>query len=111
MREAGIHMIVLSSELNPVVIQRCKKLGLECIHGVLKKGEILENYLKEKQIDPKNVIYMGNDVNDLPCFSLVGCSVVPANAHFRVKNEADLILTKNGCEGAIRELCDILIGN
>ena len=109
LKEKGIPAVVLSSERNPVVIQRCKKLNLECIHGVLKKGEVLEKYLKDNQINPANVIYVGNDVNDLPCFPLVGCAIVTANAHFKAKNEADIILTHNGGEGAVRELCDMLI--
>ncbi len=104
----GINAIVLSTERNPVVIQRCKKLGLECIHGVRKKGETLTNYLKEKGIDPQEVVYIGNDVNDLPCFPLVGCAVAPADAHGRVRNEADIILAHKGGEGAVRELCDML---
>ena len=104
----GINMIVLSSERNPVVIQRCKKLGLELIHGVLKKGDVLQNYLKENQINPEHVVYIGNDVNDLPCFPLVGCAVCPADAHDSVKDKADLVLTHNGGDGAIRELCDLL---
>ncbi len=109
LHEKGINAIVLSSERNPVVIQRCKKLGLECIHGVLKKGDILDNYLKTNQIDPRDVVYVGNDINDLPCFPLVGCAVVPADANDHVKNEADLVLTHKGGEGAVRELCDMLV--
>ena len=110
MNEKKIPMVVLSSERNPVVIQRCKKLGLECIHGVLKKGDTLVNYLKENQIDPDDVVYMGNDLNDLPCFPIVGCAVVPADAHARARNEADLVLAHEGGNGAVRELCDILTG-
>ena len=109
LREKGIPAVVLSSERNPVVMQRCKKLNLECIHGVLKKGETLANYLKENEIDPRSVIYVGNDINDLPCFPLVGCAIVPSDAHDRVKNEADIVLTHKGGEGAVRELCDMLI--
>ena len=109
LREKGIPAVVLSSERNPVVMQRSKKLNLECIHGVLKKGETLANYLKENEIDPWSVIYVGNDINDLPCFPLVGCAIVPSDAHDRVKNEADIVLTHKGGEGAVRELCDMLI--
>ena len=68
---------------------RCKKLMIECIHGVRKKGEALSTYLKENEIDPQTVIYIGNDINDLPCFPLVGCAFAPADADVRVKNEAD----------------------
>ena len=109
LRESGMKIIVLSTERNPVVMTRCKKLNLECIHGVLKKGDILSNYMKENGIDPQNVVYVGNDVNDLPCFPLVGCALVPADANVKVKNEADIVLSHNGGEGAVRELCDMLL--
>lgn len=109
LRESGMKIIVLSTERNPVVMTRCKKLNLECIHGVLKKGDILQNYLKENQIDPQHVVYVGNDINDLPCFPLVGCALVTADANIRVKNEADIVLSHNGGEGAVRELCDMLL--
>lgn len=109
LRESGMKIIVISTERNPVVMTRCKKLNLECIHGVLKKGEILANYMKEHEINPQNVIYIGNDINDLPCFPLVGCAVVPADAHPEVKKEADIVLLHNGGEGAVRELCDMLL--
>ena len=111
LRESGMKIIVLSTERNPVVMTRCKKLMIECIHGVLKKGDILLNYLKEKGIKPENVIYVGNDINDLPCFPLVGCAVVPADARQEVKNEADIVLLNKGGEGAVRELCDMLLQN
>ena len=109
LREKGIEVIVLSSERNPVVIQRCRKLGLDCIHGVLKKGEILQKELEKRSVDPQKVVYVGNDVNDLPCFSQVGCAVAPADAQMQVRIEADIVLKNKGGRGAVRELCEMLI--
>ncbi|MBR6089962.1 MAG: HAD hydrolase family protein, partial [Anaerolineaceae bacterium] len=63
----------------------------------------------ETTIDPKHVIYMGNDINDLPCFPLVGCAIAPSDANERVKNEADIVLMHKGGNGAVRELCDMLL--
>jgi N-acylneuraminate cytidylyltransferase len=62
--------------------------------------------LEERQLDPSHVIYLGNDVNDLPCFPLVGCAVGVADSHPAVLAQADLVLTQNGGHGAVRELCD-----
>lgn len=104
-----IECVVISSEANPVVARRCEKLNIPCIHGTLKKADILRDYIAGKGIDPCEVIYVGNDLNDLPCFPVAGCAVCPADANERVKNEADIILTRKGGEGAIRELCDLLI--
>ena len=104
-----IDVVVISSEMNPVVARRCEKLNIPCIHGTLKKADILRDYIAKKGIDPAEVIYVGNDLNDLPCFPIAGCAVCPADANEQVKNEADIILTRSGGEGAVRELCDLLI--
>jgi N-acylneuraminate cytidylyltransferase len=109
MHKAGIPMIVLSTEPNPVVAARCRKLNLPFIQGLSDKATTLQQVLHERQVDPAHVVYLGNDVNDLPCFPLVGCAVVVADAHPDVIPHADLVLTMPGGTGAVRELCDRII--
>ncbi len=111
LQKAGIEMFVLSTEPNPVVAARCRKLGLPYLHGVGKKGEALPNILAERGVAPQNTVYVGNDVNDLPCFPLVGCAVVPADAHPAALAQADIVLTRKGGHGAVRELCDMVLGS
>jgi YrbI family 3-deoxy-D-manno-octulosonate 8-phosphate phosphatase len=101
-------VMVLSTEPNPVVAARCRKLDLPFLQAVEEKGSAIQALLMERQIDPGCVVYLGNDVNDLPCFPLVGWAVVVADAHPDVKIHADHLLTRNGGEGAVRELCDLL---
>ncbi len=109
LRKAGIPMVVLSTEPNPVVAARCRKLELPVIQGLSDKAAALSSLLKERQLDPAHVVYLGNDVNDLPCFALVGCAAVVADAHPDVLSQADLVLANNGGHGAVRELCDRLL--
>lgn len=104
-----IQMMVISKETNRVVAARCKKLDIPLLQGVDEKPEALEKMLKQRGIPAEEVIYIGNDLNDLPCFPMVGYSTVPANALPEMKRAADLVLRKNGGFGAVRELCDILI--
>ncbi len=111
LHKAGIPMVVLSTEPNPVVTARCRKLNLPVIQGLSDKSAALRQLLQERQLDPAHVVYLGNDVNDLPCFPLVGCAVVVADAHPDVLNQADLILSLPGGHGAVRELCDRIIRN
>lgn len=108
-RNAGFKIMVLSTEVNPVVAARCSKLKLPVIQGVEDKLSVLTSYLEEHRIDPKNVIYLGNDINDVPCFSLVGYAVVVADAETSAVRQADLVLTRAGGYGAVRELCDIIL--
>jgi len=109
LRKAGITLLVLSTETNPVVSARCSKLSLPVIQGVKNKDFELEKYLQAEGINPQNVIFVGNDINDICCFDTVGCAIVVGDAQPDAKREADLILEKHGGHGAVRELCDILL--
>jgi YrbI family 3-deoxy-D-manno-octulosonate 8-phosphate phosphatase len=108
-QKTKIEPMVLSMETNPVVSARCKKLNLHVLQGINDKATILKGILTEKRIKSESVFYIGNDVNDLPCFPIVGYAVVPADAEPLVLRSADLVLNHNGGHGAVRELCDLLI--
>jgi YrbI family 3-deoxy-D-manno-octulosonate 8-phosphate phosphatase len=109
LRDAGVEMLVLSTEQNRVVESRCEKLGVPVLYGVADKGTVLASLLADRRIDPKRVLYLGNDVNDAECLKLVGTSVVVADAHPGVMPLADLVLQHSGGHGAVRELCDLLL--
>lgn len=111
LRERGIDVMVLSSEINPVVSARAKKMNIEAIHGVglNEKGEALRKFLNEKNIDASQIAYLGNDFNDLPCFEIAGWSVAVADAYPEVLRAADHVLKTNGGFGALRELCDLIL--
>ncbi len=110
LKKSGVDTLVLSTEMNPVVAQRCRKLNLPVIQGISDKAATLVALLSERRVNPSQVVYLGNDVNDLPCFPLVGYAVVPADAHPNAMYQADLVLSYTGGHGAIRELCDLLAG-
>ncbi len=65
-------------------------------------------WLRERDIKASQVIYVGNDVNDLACMQAVGCGVAVSDAHPDVLKDANLILSERGGHGAIRELCDLI---
>ena len=109
LKEAGIEILVLSTETNPVVAARCKKLKLPFEQGLTDKAVALKKILTSKRIDPGEVVYLGDDLNDLACFPLVGCAVAVADAAKEVLETADVVLSKPGGHGAVRELCDLLI--
>lgn len=109
--KTGIKVRVISREANPVVAARCKKMNIPYSQGVLDKANVLLETLKKESIDPAHVIYVGNEVVDLPCFPVVSCAIAPANSHPLVLQQADIILQKCGGQGAIRELCDILLNH
>ncbi len=111
LKEKGIDFMILSSEPNPVVQARAKKMGVESIHGVgmQAKGRVMREILEQKNIKAENVIYVGNDLNDLSCFEIAGWCVAVADAYPEVIRAADYVLTKKGGHGAVRELCEIVL--
>ncbi len=109
LHRAGIRTLVLSTETDGAVAARCRKMGVPVLQGVNDKAARLIQYLNEQGIDARSVIFVGNDVNDLVCFDLVGCAVAVADAQPEVLRQADLILSRPGGHGAVRELCDLLL--
>ncbi len=107
----GIRPLVISGEVNPVVTARCRKLQVEALQGIADKAAALREYLQAEKIDPAQVVYLGNDVNDLPCFPLVACAVAVADAEPEVLRQADLVLTRKGGHGAVRELCEMILNH
>jgi len=110
MHDAGMRMAVVSTEANPVVEARCRKLQLTCYQDVADKRAFVEQLLKDEGIPPSAVAYVGNDVNDLEVMGVVGLSVAPCDSHPDVLAAADVVLSRPGGRGAVREFCDHVLG-
>ncbi len=108
-RRTGVKMLILSTEVNPVVAARAAKLQIPVIHGQTDKAQALKEWIATEGLDPNRVAYVGNDVNDLGCLRMVGWPIAVANAHPDVEALARLKLTKRGGSGAVRELCELVI--
>ena len=109
LKATGLPILVLSTEPNPVVQARAKKLGIPCIHGAQDKSAELSGWLGKNHLNPADVIYVGNDENDLGCMELVGCAVAVADAQPSILAKADLVLEHAGGKGAIREVCELIL--
>ncbi|MFF3329235.1 cytidylyltransferase domain-containing protein [Streptomyces sp. NPDC002888] len=110
LRRSGLKMLILSTEQNPVVAARARKLKLPVLHGIDRKDLALKQWCEEQGIAPERVLYVGNDVNDLPCFALVGWPVAVASAHDVVRGAARAVTTVPGGDGAIREIASWILG-
>jgi 3-deoxy-D-manno-octulosonate 8-phosphate phosphatase (KDO 8-P phosphatase) len=107
LRVLGIDMLVISTEENPVVASRCRKLGLSCIHGCENKLAKLMEIAEQKQIPLERIAYVGNDINDIPCLIHAGFPVVVHDAHPDILRFARYRTTRPGGHGAVREICDM----
>jgi len=114
LRERGVEVVILSSEPNPVVRARAEKMGMvEVVQGIdlQGKGQALRSLLAHKGADASHVAYIGNDLNDLPCFEVAGWAVAVADAYPEVRRAADWVLKTAGGHGALRELCDMILAD
>lgn len=109
LHRANLEMFILSTEVNPIVMYRAKKLKLQVKNGIEDKGQFLKDLSLEKNISMEEVIYVGNDENDIEAMKLVGFAICPSDAYPVAKKQSNLILTCSGGNGAIRELCDLLL--
>ncbi|MEW1655689.1 acylneuraminate cytidylyltransferase [Streptomyces sp. NPDC093707] len=110
LRRSGLKLLILSTEQNPVVAARARKLKVPVLHGIDRKDAALKQWCEQAQVTPERVLYVGNDVNDLPCFDLVGWPVAVASAHDVVRGAARAVTTTPGGSGAIREIAGWLLG-
>lgn len=107
--QGKVKSIIISREVNPVVSARAQKLKLEVYQGVLSKEVVVRQLIAERQLNPQEIIYVGNDLPDLAVLPLVGFFACPADARAQVLRQADYVLQHQGGQGAIRELVDRLL--
>jgi len=108
LKRLGVLILVLSTEENPVVQARCDKLVIACMHGIQDKLTALMAWLGANKIDISQVVYVGNDVNDLACLRAAGCGIAVCNAHSRARTAAKIVLSTPGGQGAIREIAELI---
>ncbi|WP_020017708.1 acylneuraminate cytidylyltransferase [Promicromonospora sukumoe] len=111
LRRTGIPVLILSTETNKVVASRASKLRVEVLHGVEDKATALRGWLTDHGLDPARVAYVGNDVNDLPAMAVVGWPIAVADARPEVKAQARIVLSRDGGDGAVREVCDRILAS
>lgn len=109
LKKTGIPQLILSTETNPVVTARAKKLGIAVMQGCGDKKADLLAYCQKNEIALASVLYIGNDVNDLTVMQIVGFPVAPADAHPSIIAIAKFVTQAKGGSGVIKELSEYVI--
>lgn len=109
LKSAGLHVAVLTQEGNPAVAHRCNKLGVERLVAEGEKLPLLAAWLGRRGIEPRQALYVGNDLPDVECMLHVGCGVAPADAHPEAKRAAQIVLEAPGGRGCARELAGMIL--
>jgi len=105
----GMRVLILTREENPVVLRRAEKIGSEIINGARNKLELLIKWSTTNKISPQEILYVGNDVNDLKCMEWSGVSVAPNDAHPAVLASGALRLRASGGGGVVREIAELIL--
>ena len=107
LRKAGIPLIIISTEKNPVVSVRAAKLNIDVLQGIENKLPVLNQWAAENQLSIGQVAFIGNDINDVDCLNAAGVGIAVAAAYPVAVDAADFVLTKKGGQGAVREIADL----
>jgi len=106
----GIQIAWISAGVCKAAHHRAQRLGITEVHlGVKDKSSFLEQICQEKDISLGNVAYIGDDLTDLAVMQKVGMACAPADAVDGVKRVASYITRAPAGQGAVREICDLLL--
>ena len=105
----GVATVVISTEANPVVSARCRKLNIRCVQVCRDKRAELAGIAAALGVSLDDTAFVGNDINDLECLASVGLPIVVADAHEDVVESALYRTTRRGGHGAVREVCDLIV--
>ena len=105
--DAGYNICVISGGSNEGVRSRLKGLGITDIYlGASNKIEQLDEYLDIYNINPEQVLYMGDDIPDYPAMKMAGLPCCPQDAVPEIKAISKYISHRNGGKGAVRDVIE-----
>jgi 3-deoxy-D-manno-octulosonate 8-phosphate phosphatase (KDO 8-P phosphatase) len=109
-QRAGIQVGIITGRKSDIVARRAAELGIELVYqGAKDKMQPFVEILEKLGLEPSEVAYVGDDLVDLPVMRLVGFSATVADASDDVKPYVDLVTSRPGGRGAVREVCDFLL--
>jgi YrbI family 3-deoxy-D-manno-octulosonate 8-phosphate phosphatase len=108
LRTIGVEIYILSTEKNKVVTTRANKLKTSVIQGVDDKKAAVYKLSKDLDIPLTNIAFLGNDINDIPALEIVGMPMGVADSFEEINSKIIYKTKRNGGEGAVREICDLI---
>lgn len=110
LKKAGIITGAISGRESAAVTKRFAELKVDfCHQGIVDKAMVFEKLIAHYNLKTKEVAFIGDDLNDLPVFRLVGLAVCPADTYDYIKERADLVTYAKGGNGVLREVADLVL--
>ena len=101
---------ILSTEKNSVVTARANKLKIPALQGIDNKIKALEELVEKQGFELKNIMYVGNDLNDYRAMQLCGYTACPSDSHEMIKSISTFVLKAAGGNAVVRELLEDVFG-
>jgi len=110
LHQSGIKTGIVTGRASPALMRRCRELGIQIVYdNVRDKGAVFDRIIEKTGLPASAIAFMGDDLPDLPMFKKAGLSIAVADAHSAVREQADIITEKCGGQGAVREVCELLL--
>ena len=107
LKKHNLKTAIITGRYSEIVLKRAEELNIDYLYqGIEDKLACLEQLVEKIGCSYKEVVYMGDDVNDLPCMEKVGLSCCPGDAQEDVKKNVNYIAQRRGGMGAVREVID-----
>lgn len=105
--KSGLRVVVISGGFSESVKHRCKSLNLTDVFlGIENKMAAFTEYIKNHNLDPTEVLYMGDDIPDYSVMKIIGMPVCPADAAQEIKAISRYISHFKGGEGCVRDIIE-----
>jgi len=109
-RKSGLILALISGEDTPLIDRYATKMLITNIYkGCKDKAAALTSFAEQNSLSLREICFIGDDVNDLSALKLAGLSAAPANAQPAVRDQVDFLSTRDGGNGAVREIVDAIL--
>ncbi len=106
----GLKVGIVTARSSGAVERRARDLQFDrLVMGSSDKGESLDALLAQERLSREDVAYVGDDLPDLPAIARSGLSFAPADAAREVRERVDVVLTRPGGAGAVREMVELVL--
>lgn len=106
----GNEVAIITGRNSKIVQRRAEELGVQHLfQGIKDKDRVLKELVSSLGISFDNVAVIGDDLNDFKMLNLAGRSFTPKNGVKEIQDIVDVVLSRDGGDGAVREMIDSLV--
>lgn len=110
LKKIGIVTGIISGRESAAVTKRSLELKIDiCYQAIINKASLCNKLMEDHNLKKAEVVFIGDDINDLPVFKMVGLSVCPADAATYIRDNVDFVTSVKGGEGVLREIADLVL--